>query len=422
MAVRRSFWVVLAVLAGAILGALSTQSEIYIRLVYFCVGLILFSGLWTFYSIRGIEITRQAKGLRQQLGQVFEERYQVANQFKIIRLLVEIHDGSELPIPTGSRVLSWIEPREIRKYSAYSLLTRRGEFRLGPTIISSGDPFGFFKIRKCLTREEKLIVLPYLVNIHRFSFPPGFLPGGRALRRKTHDVTPHAAGVREYSTGDSLNRIHWASTARRDQFMVKEFEQDPQSDVWIFLDGYKKSHYSRPLEVDGGKVDKIWLWRHRFDITLPFDTFEYSVSAAASIGNYFIRDGQAVGLACSGQMLTVLSAEKGIRQLDKMLETLAFLRCEGSLPLQGLVQAQVRHIQRGSTVVLITASDSDGVIYSAQTLLARNLRPVIVFVDPASFGSNVSIQKTALNLRSKNFPVVLISRGDDLGEALQRVI
>jgi uncharacterized protein (DUF58 family) len=422
MTLRRTFWIVLLVLAGAVFGALTARSDIYSRLAYFCIGLMVFSGIWTYFSVRGIEITRYAKGFRQQLGQVFEERYEIQNQYKLIRFLVEIKDGSELPVPTGSRVLSWIEPQEIRKFSAYTLLTQRGEFKLGPTIVSSGDPFGLFGYQKIVAQGGKLVVLPHMVNIHYFPFPPGLLPGGRALRRKTHEVTPHAAGVREYASGDSISRIHWVSTARRNQLMVKEFEQDPQSDVWIFLDGHKNAHYSRPLEVEGGKVDKIWLWRHRFDITLPLDTFEYSVSAAASISNFFIRDGQAVGLACAAQILTVLSAEKGIRQQDKILETLAFVRCAGKLPLLGLVQAQLQHLQRGSTVVLITASAQEGVILAAQSLLSRNLRPVIVFVDQASFGGSISVKEMAISLRNRNFPVVLISHGDDLGQALEQSI
>ena len=55
-------------------------------------------------------------------------------------------------------------------------------------------------------------------------------------------------GVREYVDGDPLNRIHWMSTARRDRLMVKEFELDPQSDVWIFLDAEREVQSTLPYE------------------------------------------------------------------------------------------------------------------------------------------------------------------------------
>ena len=85
-------------------------------------------------------------------------------------------------------------------------------------------------------RCHRIIVYPPTVPIHRFATPIGTLSGGEAVRRRAHFVTTNAAGVRDYQPGDSFNRIHWRSSARRDRLMVKEFELDPLADVWIFLD------------------------------------------------------------------------------------------------------------------------------------------------------------------------------------------
>src|SRR5690606_31015882 len=64
----------------------------------------------------------------------------------------------------------------------------------------------------------------------------GLLSGGEAQRQRSHNVTTNAAGVRDYAYGDSFNRIHWRSTARKDKLVVKEFEIDPLVDIWIFPD------------------------------------------------------------------------------------------------------------------------------------------------------------------------------------------
>jgi uncharacterized protein (DUF58 family) len=48
------------------------------------------------------------------------------------------------------------------------------------------------------------------------------------------------ASVRDYAPGDSFNRIHWPSTARTGQLIVKEFELDPMADIWLFLDLEKR--------------------------------------------------------------------------------------------------------------------------------------------------------------------------------------
>ena len=81
----------------------------------------------------------------------------------------------------------------------------------------------------------------------------GILPGGDALRRRTHYVTTNASGVRDYAPGDSYSRIHWRSTARRDRLIVKEFELDPLADIWIVPDmsvfGHTSAKDSSPMAI-----------------------------------------------------------------------------------------------------------------------------------------------------------------------------
>ena len=192
---------------------------------------------------------------------------------------------------------------------ARTWLTRRGAFALGPTTLRSGDPFGLFVARKTVTAAETLVVLPMSVPVRTFPPPPGILPGGRAIRRKTMDVTPHASGVREYVPGDPMKRIHWPSTVRRGRFMVKEFEQDPQSDIWLFLDAHVEAHVGQPVHEElSFKVDQ-WLQK-RPQVKLPCDTFEYAVSAAASLAQHFLKQQRAVGLACAAGRLTVEQAQE----------------------------------------------------------------------------------------------------------------
>ena len=93
---------------------------------------------------------------------------------------------------------------------------------------------------------SRIIVYPPTVPIHRFATPIGTLSGGEAVRRRAHFVTTNAAGVRDYQPGDSFNRIHWRSSARKDRLLVKEFELDPLADVWIFLDLSRGSLVERP--------------------------------------------------------------------------------------------------------------------------------------------------------------------------------
>ncbi|MGW8250497.1 MAG: DUF58 domain-containing protein, partial [Anaerolineales bacterium] len=244
----------------------------------------------------------------------------------------------------------------------------------------------------------------------------GWLSGGEALRRRTHQITAHASGVREYSQGDPLSRIHWLSTARRDRLMVKEFELDPMAEVWIFVDAYRPAHFALPSpEVE---LDERELWRPSVSIPLPPSTEEYAVSIAASLARFYLQRGRVVGLVSAGHSLHVLSAERGGRQLGKVLETLALLRADGRLTLESLVQAEIQVMPRGSTVVIITPDTGDGITLSVELLMRRGMRPVVVLLDASTFGGRVGVERVENDLRALGVPVCRIANGDDLSAKL----
>ncbi len=434
MSQRRPFWGVLLLLivSGAVAYFTPLVSGVptpifFTRLVYLCAILIVMGWLWAYYSVRGFTVQREARVMRQQVGQIFEERFKVANRFPFVRLWLEVRDDSQLPGKSGSRVISLIGPRQQRSYIAYTMLNRRGSFELGPTQLVSGDPFGLFQNVKSVPSTGNLVVLPYIVEMTQFPSPGGMFPGGRAIRRKAAEVTPHAAGVRDYAPGDALRRIHWPTSARRDRLMTKEFDQDPQADVWIFLDAHGPVHHKQGMGGEEAvsnisRVDQLWLWQHQTEVKLPADTFEYAVSAAGSVANFYIKQGRTVGFACAGDVLTVLSPERGERQLNKILDTLTFLNSDGDLPLIGLVEAQAPSLPRASTVVLVSPSTDETVDLAVDYMIMRNLRPIMVYIDSSSFGSDNGGQAVVYRLSQRGVPVVATGYGADLKETLEKQI
>lgn len=422
MAIRRAFWVVMALLIASLAAAYTTpQSVVYQRVAALIGMIIVISWLWTLFSVRKVSIQRVSRVFRMQLGQLFEERFEITNRSRWVRIWFELNDGSALPGNTGSRVLSMIGPGRSRSYVARTLLSRRGDFDLGPTIVSSGDPFGLFLYRTSFPGTRKLEVLPYFVELESFFPPVGLLSGGQSLRKKTVEVTPYAAGVREYAPGDSLNRIHWKSTARRQQLMVKEFEQDPQADIWVFLDGLEWIHAGE-LAPEPDKEERFWLWTSYHKVTIPPHTFEYAVSSAASIAAHFIRNGRSVGFACAGQTFSVLPAGRGERQLSKILEALAFIECRGRLPLEAVVQSQASQLTRGSSVILVTTTASKSIQVAVNELQRRGTRPLVTLMESDSFGGFGGTDEIIGDLVAAGVPVKLVKLNDDLKVALEQTI
>ena len=408
--------VVLTLFALSLLAGLTTGGKLYYRLSVFWAFLFFGAWLWSVLSLRGLKFQRSSRTSRAQVGQIYEERFEVQNENRLPRLWLEIRDESSLPGSDGSRVLTILNGKQGRSYLARARLVKRGVFPLGPTELSSGDLFGLFPVSRKIPARDSLLVYPLMVDVRAFPNPPGLLPGGESLRRRTHQITPNASGVRDYITGDPLNRIHWMSTARRGRLIVKEFELDPLADVWIFVDAAQDVQAALPQ----GPVDYYAkdFWSYSGKIQLPPSTEEYAISVAASLVRDYLRRGRAVGLACAGQHLTLLSPDRGGRQLGKILEALALTRAEGDLPLRALVETQVKHMVRGSTVVIITPSVSREIALITDFLIQRGLKPIIVLLDAASFGGAPGTELLAESIKILGIPYRIIGNGVDIAAAL----
>jgi len=365
-------------------------------------------------------VVRYARAMRGSVGDIFEEHFEIFNESRTPKLWLEVANESNIPHSTGSRVLTFIRPHQKRIYIARTWLTGRGGFVLGPTTVSSGDPFGIFRVSQKYPAQSSLVVLPMLFPIAEFATPPGLLPGGRAIRRKSMDITPHASGIREYIPGDPMKRIHWPTSIRRDQLMVKEFEQDPQSEVWLFLDTHRGVHFSKQSDDSAPPVDDLFLLRRR-QIKLPASSLEYAVSITASLAQYFIGQRRAVGLVtASHNNYTVISAERSERQEAKILEQLAFLQAESSYTLPSLVTAQMGQLPQGSSAILVTPMIWTELLMAVDSLQRRKLRPVVILLMIESFGSRAGNEELAVHLLERNVPVCRIYCDADLSETLSK--
>jgi uncharacterized protein (DUF58 family) len=408
--------IALLILVGTA-GIVVSGATIYSRLLYLGVLLGAGSWVWTFFIGRSLSLQRSARAQRANVGDIFEERFEVVNGSRWLAPWVEVRNDSSLPYSSGSRILTMVLGKQKRTYLARTWLTRRGAFTLGPTRVSTGDPFGIFRSTKDIPFTQTLVVLPLLFEIRSFVFPPGLLSGGQVIRQKSSDITPHAAGVREYVHGDEMKRIHWPTSIRRNHLMVKEFEQDPQAEVWLFLDAQKSVHAEKKHAIDEVPVENM-LFGRKPKFQLPPSTLEYSISITASLAHYFLAQRRAVGFVSAGQAFTVLPAERSDRQEGKILETLAFVEANGELSLAALTAAQASQLSQGSSAILITPTVRPDLIVAVDDLQRRYLRPVVILMDASSFNGAHGTEGLVRSLRERRVPVYVITCNTDLVASL----
>jgi len=403
--------------AVGLIGVIFNGAVLYSRFLYTSILIVVVSWVWAHWTARGLKLERNSRVLRANVGEMFEENYEIYNQSRALAPWIEIANQTSLPFASGSRLFTLVPGRKKRNYLARTWLLNRGAFDLGPTKITTGDPFGLFTASRVFKSREKLIVFPKVHEITSFAYPSGLLPGGQVIRRKSPDITPHASGVREYVHGDAMKRIHWPSSARRGHLMVKEFEQDPQAEIWLYLDSHRAVHVERSSTQDVPTVDTTMFFR-RPKFKLPISTLEYCVSITASLAHYFIGQHRSVGYVSVGQTFSIHPAERSERQEAKIMETLAFVKANGTLSIAALVAAQSSQLPQGSSVVLVSPTVRPDLLHAVDDLQMRYLRPLVVLVEAQSFGGFRGTDDLVNSLNQRRVPVTVVRCDDDLSFAL----
>ncbi len=405
----------------SLLGGLLTGRPLLFNLAYLFGILLLISFAWAWANINWVHISRVTRVRRTQVGRPLEERFTVRNTSIFPKLWLELHDYSSVPGHFASQVVHNLGPRSQESWRVTTICRERGRYQLGPITLNSSDPFGFFPMTRELDPTTNVVVYPMTVDVHQFALPVGMLPGGDALRRRTHYVTTNAFGVRDYAPGDSFGRIHWPSTARRDRLVVKEFELDPMADIWLIPDMSVFGHFdASPEIVRSTQRDNVgaWITAATEEMQLKESTEEYTVTVAASLAQFFLRRDRAVGMLAYGQARETVQPDRGERQLNRLLEVLAVIRADGQAPIHDVLHAEAHMLPRGATVIVITPTFHEGWATVARQLKRRGLRVVTVLIDPESFGGKRSNAGLYQLLQASGIVTYFVRCGDDLTATL----
>jgi uncharacterized protein (DUF58 family) len=419
--------------------ALTIGSPLLFYLAYVFGGVLLAAYIWSRLNKRLLEIRRHVRPQQAQVGQTVEETIEISNHSRVLKLWLEVRDHSTLQGHYFGAVVT-LPGRSTRRWNIRTRCYRRGLFRLGPTAVTTGDPFGLFQTSSYYTDDTELIVYPATVPLGSFGINSSELPGGSQTARRAHHSTPSAAGIRDYFPGDPMNRIHWAATARTQKLMVKEFELDPTADVWLVLDLNAAVHIADPSLARSQRPGVEWRPSRnnlasnlfgeqaragapgtapkRDPIFIEPTTEEYSVTIAASLASYFISQGRSVGFVAWGQHRVVLPADRGARQLIKILRALAVLRAEGTAPFEQVLTAENRLFSRQDTVVAITPSLDDKWVAALEMQTYKGIQAVAVIIEPATFGGEGNSLMLVGTLSSIHVPTSLVKRDDALDIAL----
>jgi uncharacterized protein (DUF58 family) len=386
-------------LAIMLLFAIATGEGVLYRVSYFLMLVIVGSYVCLRLRLRHLDMRMQDKSYVVQVGDMLKGQVYLRNNSRLGTGWVEIVLMSNVP-GSVSGVATAISAGGQERLEMHTFCHARGVYTIGPLLARTGDPLGLFRMEIIQGNPVKVVVQPPVVALPYFRLPAAERSGEESVRYRSQTRTPHVATVREYIHGDSLNQIHWLSTAKSGQLMSKEFDSGGGGDVWVVLDLERKIHHSQGTER----------------------TDEYAVAIATSLTHLVLREEHSAGLIACGDHEYLLPLGGGTKQMSRVLETLTLSKTEGDDPLARVLVKNAGQFGRSASLLVVTSSTATEWISILRELRYRSLNIAVVLVDPTSFGGKQSLDEVVTDLVSAGIPAYVVHRGDPLPYALSRPI
>ncbi|MFJ2029355.1 DUF58 domain-containing protein [Streptosporangium sp. NPDC087985] len=330
---------------------------------------------------------------RAEVGSEATVTLRLENVTRLPTGLLMIEDT--VPYALGARprfVLDRVESHGVREIDYRVRSDLRGRFGIGPLTVRITDPFGLVELTRSFSISDTLVVTPQVVALPHVRLSGEWTGGGDSRTRSVAAAGDDDIAPREYRQGDDLRRVHWRSTARYGELMVRREEQQWQSRGALLLDTRRYAHRGEG----------------------PRSSFEVAVSAAASIGAHLAREGLGLRLV----------TDQGAEHLTdtglswSLLDALSVVRTSSARSLEYGINA----LRQGGGDGLIVAV-LGGIDVEQARALARlrhgNVTGVAVMLDVAGWerpelGQNEKYQAAQAILAGTGWRIVRLPAGTSI--------
>jgi uncharacterized protein (DUF58 family) len=300
--------------------------------------------LVTNWTRPSLQIHRQLRASAVHEGERAAVALNITNRrwFPVFNLTVSDGVGN---LGTARFTLSSLKGQETATASYQIVCRPRGVYRIGPVKVTVRDPLGLASSDQLAGEFDQLIVYPAIEPLSGYPAVRGRDPSQSASRpeHSQHGGEDFYA-LRAYQDGDDLRRVHWASSARRDELMIRQMETPWQSRALIFFDAR----------------------RQRYEDT---NAFERAVRGAASVVAHLGGGGFAADLWAGGGLLDV-------REPAVALEALARIQPFPAIDLKS-VATRLRRTGPGGALVLISGRPDDELV-GVMRMLASQYRVAVL--------------------------------------------
>lgn len=331
----------LAIMLVLAVGALLGHRNMPLLVFGMMAGPFVFNGWVVHAMLRGVQVKRVAPD-RAIAGQFTSVEFQVRNTKRwLASQLIEVSDRivplNQKGFKTEQEVnVSFVRvPAQSVRTGRYRLqFPRRGKFRLGPIRLSSRFPMGIGERGQVISDEIQLIVHPAIGRL---------LPAWNRQQKEFAEANQRVQSgmglfddefhrIREYRSDDNPRAIHWRSTAKQGQLMVREYHQTRQADSVVVLD--------LPDQRD-------WT-RHDRELSISF-------AATVCLQQANSASGSTMLLGVSGKLNRWIASRNPAAFREEALDALALCRRAPNPDLVGLFQQILSdHPNQEDRLIVIT--------------------------------------------------------------------
>jgi len=212
----------------------------------------------------------------------------------------------------------------------------RGEYVFGNLIVFASSPLHIIKRKYVFQKDQMVPVYPSIIQMQQYDFlaTSNRLTefGLKKIRRIGH--TQEFEQIKEYIKGDDVRTINWKATAKKNQLMVNQYQDERSQPIYSI--------------IDTGRVMKM-----------PFDSLsllDYAINSALAFSNVALKRNDKTGLITfSKKIETFVPAVQKITHLNTIMESLYNISTEFSDSDFGLLYAHIkRKVNQRSLLLLYT--------------------------------------------------------------------
>ena len=390
---------------SSLLIGLKTTREFFFFFAYFLFSATLVSLVCLILTY----FTARLKLSREMLSRVTEgDKLEVASRirnlsfFPVFNLVLEDRFSCALPNQDKKKFfLSFLGPKSSLEIKYDYICFKRGEYKMGPFVVYFFDPLNLFFFKRLYHVYSGVVVYPQIFRIDKF--PPltrSILPWFGIETARSSGDDDEFYGVREYKEGESVKKIHWISSARKNKLIVKQFQLQSFFGTTIIFNLEKAKNIGQGKE----------------------SVAEYIIKIAASVAKYLTDRGVSIELLAHIGEIVHLPFNKGQDHLENILRVLAVAQAESRISFREAFEEFARYIPNDSSLVAIMSDQDYLDLPHMVSLYSRgvSLIPLIVVSDtffPQSDKKKVSRQTKIRVSNLVNMQAKFFSQGENLSEA-----